>query len=91
MFGTFPFRAHVPYFYISYYSLTITLARTSSVTLAVHMRKVYCLGYTPRAWDPRSLQSILNVPLVFLARCYGSIEHLYSYYYYYYYYYLSPP
>ena len=27
--------------------------------------EVYCVRYTPRAWDPSSLQSILNVPLVF--------------------------
>ena len=29
------------------------------------MREVSCVGYTPRAWDPRSLQSILDVSLVF--------------------------
>ena len=29
------------------------------------MRDVYCVRYTPCAWDPRSLQSILDVPLVF--------------------------
>ena len=29
------------------------------------MREVYCVGYTPRVWDPRSLQSILDVSLYF--------------------------
>ena len=29
----------------------------------VSMREVYCVGYTTRAWNPRSLQSILDVPL----------------------------
>ena len=62
LFGTFLLRAHVPSFYTSYYSLTITLvsAPTSCFTFAVSMREVYCVGCTPRAWDPRSLQSILD-------------------------------
>ena len=34
-------------------------------SLLFPMREVYCVGYTPCAWDPRSLQSILDVPLVF--------------------------
>ena len=52
--GFFPF---VPMFLSSYYSLTIILVSTSSscFTLAVPMREVYCVEYTPRAWDPRSL------------------------------------
>ena len=29
------------------------------------MREVYCVEYTPRAWDLRSLQFILDVPLYF--------------------------
>ena len=65
LFGTFPpYSAHVPSFHISYYSLTIILVSvpSSSFTLAVSMREVYCVGYTPRAWDP---QSILDIPLVF--------------------------
>ena len=66
-FGTFPpYSAHVS-FHISYNSLTIILvsAPTVSFALAVSMREVYCVEYTPRAWDPRSLQSILDVPLYF--------------------------
>ena len=31
------------------------------------MHEVYCVGCTPCTWDPRSLQSILDVPLVFLS------------------------
>ena len=27
------------------------------------MREIYCVGYTPRAWDPRFLWSMLNGPL----------------------------
>ena len=61
------YSAHVPSFHISYYPLIIILvsAHISSFTFAVSMREVYCVVYTPRAWDPRSLQSILNIPLVF--------------------------
>ena len=40
-------------------------ALTSSFTLTVPMREVSCVEYSPRAWDPRSLQSILDVPLYF--------------------------
>ena len=29
------------------------------------MREVFCVEYTPHARDPRSLQSILDVPLYF--------------------------
>ena len=44
-------------------TLTIILvsAPTSSFTLAVSMREVYCVGCTPRAYS--FLQSILDVPL----------------------------
>ena len=68
MFETFPpYSAHVPSFHISFYSLTIILvsAPTSSFTLDVSMREVYCVGYTARAWDPHSLQSILDVLVIF--------------------------
>ena len=61
-FGTFPpFSAHVLFFHISYY-LTITLvsAPASFFSLAVPMHEVYCVGYSPRAWAPRSLQSMLD-------------------------------
>ena len=49
------------------YSLTIILvsAPTSCFTFAVPMREVSCVGYTLRAWDLRSLQFILYVPLYF--------------------------
>ena len=40
----------------------------SRFTFAVPMRDVYLVGYTPHAWDPRSLQSMLNRPLYFF--CY---------------------
>ena len=43
-------------------------AFSSCFTLAVTMREVYCVGYTPRAWDPRTLQSILDGPLYFEAK-----------------------
>ena len=81
-----PYSAHVPSFHISRYSLTIILASapTFSFTLAVPIREVYCAKYTPRAWDLRSLQFIINVPFVFPARCYGSVERQDNYYYYYY-------
>ena len=70
------YSAHVPFFHISYYSLTtiVVSAPTSSFILAVSMREVYCVGYTPHAWDPRSLQSILDVPLYF-----GPLQRLRSY------------
>ena len=35
-------------------------ASSSYFTLAVPMHEVPCVGYTPHAWDPRSLQSIRN-------------------------------
>ena len=59
--------AHIPSFHISYYSITLILvyASFSYFTLAVSMREVPCVGYTPRAWDPRSPQSILNSLLYF--------------------------
>ena len=45
LFGTFPLRVHVPFSLIS----------SSRFTFAVLMREVYCVRYTPRAWDPRTL------------------------------------
>ena len=62
-----PRGAHLPSFHISYYSPAITLVSASSscFILAVSMCEVYCVGYTPRAWDPHSLQSMLNCPLYF--------------------------
>ena len=63
LFEIFPLRAHVPSSHISYYSRIILVSvSSSSFTLAVPMRRVSSVGYTPRAWDPRSLQSLLNVP-----------------------------
>ena len=35
-------------------------ASSSFSTLAVLMRNVSSMGYTPRAWDPSSLESMLN-------------------------------
>ena len=51
------YSAHVPSFHISYYCFNIILVAASSsfFTLTVLMREVYCVEYTPRAWDPRSL------------------------------------
>ena len=56
-FGTFLLRAHVTFFQISYYSPTIIFvsAFSSCFALAVPMREVSCVGYTPRACDSRSL------------------------------------
>ena len=54
LFGTFPLRARVPLFWISYYS-HYSYVRYFLFALAIPMREVYCVGYTPRAWDPRSL------------------------------------
>ena len=63
--GLSPLRAHFLSFYVSYYSLTIILLSSSSsyLHLAVPMHKVFCADYAPRAWDPRSLQFMLNGPL----------------------------
>ena len=49
--------AHVPFFQISYYSLTIIFVSASSscFTLTVSMREEYCMGYITRAWGLRSL------------------------------------
>ena len=56
LFGTFPFRTHVSFFHISCYSPIILVSTSSSYfAFAVPMREVYCAGYTPHAWDPRSL------------------------------------
>ena len=54
---------HVPFFQISYYSITMILLSVSSscFTLAVPMREVSCVGYTPRAWDPRSVHNCRRV------------------------------
>ena len=57
LFRSFPLCAHVPFFQISCYSCIILVSVPScSFTLVVLMREVYCVIYTPRAWDPRSLQ-----------------------------------
>ena len=29
------------------------------------MREEYCVGYTPGAWDPRFIHSIIDIPLYF--------------------------
>ena len=50
--------ARFPFFQISWNTLLLLLCLL--LPPAVPMRKVYCVGYTPRAWDPRSLQSMLN-------------------------------
>ena len=69
LFGTFLLRAHVPFFQISYYCLDVILVSASSscFALAVLMREVPCVRYTPRAWDLRSLKFILDGPLYFEA------------------------
>ena len=64
LFGTFPPRAHVIFFQISYYScIILVFASSSCFTLAVPMREVYCVG--PCTWNPRSSQFILNGPFYF--------------------------
>ena len=67
---TFPcYSAYVPSFQISYYSRAIILVSASyCFTLDVLMLEVSCVGYTPRAWDPRFLQSILDGPLYIEAK-----------------------
>ena len=59
----------VPTFLPSIFHTTLTIilvsVSSSSFTLAVSMSEVYCVGYTPRAWDPCFLQCVLGVPLVF--------------------------
>ena len=64
-FGTFlTCSAHVPLFQISYSPTTVLASASSSYFfLAIPMREVSCMGYIPRAWDPRSLQCILDCPL----------------------------
>ena len=52
--------------------MILVSASFSYFTLAVSMREVSCLGYTPRAWDLRSLQSILD-GLLYLAVRTGNI------------------
>ena len=58
----------VPTFLPSIFRTTLYLlflSTPSSPLLRFHAR-LYCVGYTPRAWDLRSLQSILDVfPLYF--------------------------
>ena len=58
---------------------------SSCFSLAAPMHEVSCVGYTPRAWDPCSLQSILDYLLYFkvikleLKGCYMStdqVDHL---------------
>ena len=61
-------RFFLSYFILPNILLLFLCAPTSSFTLAVPMREVYCvrlLRYTPRAWDPHSLQSILNSPFIY--------------------------
>ena len=45
--------------------MILVSASTSYLTLTVLMREVSCVGYTPRAWNPRSLWSMLDGPLYF--------------------------
>ena len=80
LFGTFPLRIQVPFFHISYYSLTIILvsAPSSCFTLAVPMREVYCVRYTPRAWDPRSLYSLYQMLPLFFRRVAMDPQNAYS-------------
>ena len=40
-------------------------ASSFSFAFAVPMRGVSCVGDAPRTWNPRSLQSIPDVPLYF--------------------------
>ena len=56
-FETFPLCSYVSFFHISYNSITMILVSVSSscFTLAIPMREICRVGYTPRAWDPRSL------------------------------------
>ena len=61
--------------FISHATLLLLYSRVSSFSyfsFAVPMREVSCMGYTPRAWDPRSVQSMLNNPLYLgvLGSCY---------------------
>ena len=61
-----PHSAHIPSFRISnYFAIILVSASSACFTLAVSMREVSFVVYTPRAWDPRSLQSMLNSPLYF--------------------------
>ena len=57
LFGTFLLRIHVPFFQISYYSIAIWVLCLflSLVSSLLFPCARYCVGYTPRAWDPRSL------------------------------------
>ena len=41
------------------------MSRISDTNNNVPMREVYCVGYTPRAWGPRSLLTMLNGPFYF--------------------------
>ena len=40
--------------------MILVSASSSCFSLAVSMHEASCVGYTPRAWDPRSLRSILD-------------------------------
>ena len=51
-------------FFYYFFAIILVSAPSSSFILAVPMREVYCVRYIPRAWDPRSLQSILDVSLI---------------------------
>ena len=53
--------------------MILVSAFSSHFTLAVPMSEVSCVEYTLRAWDPRSLQSMLNGVLYF-----GLLQHLRS-------------
>ena len=43
--------------------MILVSATSSYFTLAVSIRELPCMVYTPRAWDRRYLQSILDVVL----------------------------
>ena len=60
----FPYSAHVRFVHISHsFTIIFSSASSSCFTLAVPMRNVSRAGYTSRAWDPRSLSSMLSGPL----------------------------
>ena len=45
--------------------IILVSASSSCFTLTVLMREVSCVGYTPRAWNPRPLYAMLNGLLYF--------------------------
>ena len=74
LFGTFPFRAHVSFIHSSI-AINLVSVFYSCFTFAITTRNTSCITYTSRAWDPRSLQFILDNPLYFIAKlpqCYRS-------------------